>query len=327
MNTKKLVLGFCVLAAVTGSAPHVFGGESLQDRLAEAIPDNRIRAECETALASTEQQFQAKVDDLASMGDEEVRLVRDAILKDRRAHLLDEIMISDFSKINAINEEIRCIHSDLCKADYPLFFSQKQAKVDMLKSKLKETKQQRILMREQIVGHSRLVTEIGCEARQAMKEACLLHAQRVARLNELCDTTISEREGSLSADLDGFRDLGKCSISDQVQMYRRALGDLVVIRAAELIRRDVRRVDRGLWHAVWETQDDYAWFHGVTGLDRSLYNTWQTSFCSLAIDYDSDTKELVAPLDRLRNALFLSNGVENVVRQSLKAHYQQMVGS
>jgi hypothetical protein len=325
MYTKKLVLGFCVLAAVTGSAPHVFGEESLQSRLAEAIHDDRIRVEHQAALAATEQKLHAEVVALASMGEDEVRLVREAVLKARRAHILCESHALDDSKLRAIDASVACIQSDLDTAVWgaangaTFFRERNEAEVDRLKSILAEARQPERRILEQRSIRRSMIIKIRGEMRQARKEAYALHDQRVAHVTALCDTTIRERERSLHADLDGFGSLWNYSIDEIVQMEMRAIGDLAALNAAELIRSDVIRVSERIKEAVREEHDDYAWFHDVTGLDREVYDKWQASFYATQLVYNPDEITLTEPLDRLRGALAPSEDIEVAVRINLNA--------
>jgi hypothetical protein len=90
MKTKKLVLGFCVLAAVTGSAPQVFGKKpvSLKGLLIAAIPDGRIRSTYEAAYDAVVLQLKERIEDFVKIGNDEVRLVSEVFLKQRRLHHL-----------------------------------------------------------------------------------------------------------------------------------------------------------------------------------------------------------------------------------------------
>jgi hypothetical protein len=59
------------------------------------------------------------------MGEDEVRLVREAFLKERRARILNELMSNDLIRIRAIDEKMARLQSDLEAAEKALFVSRK----------------------------------------------------------------------------------------------------------------------------------------------------------------------------------------------------------
>jgi hypothetical protein len=176
-----------------------------------------------------------------------------------------------------------------------------------------------MLMHKQADVRRGIADCLRCEAERVREEASALHDQRVARIAALCDTTISERNESLQADLTRFRYLWMGSIEDRMQMEVRVLGDLAALNAAEAIRSDVKRVDELIMEAVLEEKDEAAWFYNVICLDRESYNKWQASCYPVGytLVFDPVGTKLDA-LDRLCGALDQSRGIERALRHSLK---------
>jgi hypothetical protein len=110
MKTKKLVLGVCALVVVTGD----FWGEAVtaveisglpRQILIQAVPDSISRASAELTLLVKQQELANEYAAFRKMGDEEVRRVSEAFLKERRVDLLYKIIDSNTRDIQAIDKK------------------------------------------------------------------------------------------------------------------------------------------------------------------------------------------------------------------------------
>jgi hypothetical protein len=259
------------------------------------------------------------------MGDEEVRLVREAILKARRDLLIFKANELDFDKLTANSKEIERIQSDLAKAEKAVsdarhFGWLKNIKVAWLTSKIERVKRRKLLMTQQAAASKDIADSLLDEARQAWEDASASQIRRVAYVTSLCDTKVSERKESLRDDLIRCSSFGDLTVLEAAKMEMRALEDLVACQAENLIFLDAARVDTDIRKAIQneKEKDDYAWFSRVTGFGRELYNKSQASFCEQLRGRNFDYRDLVAPVARLRCAFASSKSLEATVRQSLR---------
>jgi hypothetical protein len=308
MNTKKLVLGFCVLAAVTGefwgnavtgteAAPQVFGNEAVTGRgapavsvlmspsemLTEAFPDEESRAQYVDGLNVLEREAKANADKLVEVGNDEVNRVKSALSSEHRAHLLGELAIRDVKLVD--EKKIARIQRDLEKAEKRVerawfFVEWRKAKVEKLKLKLADAEQKRDRMLEQVAALCH--TANGCidKAQQHRSAASALHTQRVAAITNACALLPLSING-IRADEDRLH--AGLAITDLQELALKIIGYIVVAREADRVLAATLRGAECLRNAFHEGQYDYDWFSGG---NRGLYETLMLSYEPKMLGYN-----------------------------------------
>jgi hypothetical protein len=322
METKKLVLGFCALAAVTGGAPQVFGVPvALKRLLALAIPDDGIRTKYEADYDAVLQQLKEEVGAFVGHCNEEVKLIRNAYLKEHQAHFLRAINDSNTPGVRAIDERVAGMRRDLAKAEKAVkaakeskfFIWWNQTKVNRLTSKIGKAEQQRTCILQKSAARESLAARLINEARQSRLAAYAFHDKRVALVNTLCDT--SAREDSMLADSEAWGSVGGLSIPCAAKMEMSVHEYLAVIRAAKSMRYAVTWVNDSVNRAV-KRMPGYAWFCENGGNSR-LYDKLSAPYCCKGSIFYLGDAALVAPIDRLCDVTAGAIAIEAIVRKRL----------
>jgi hypothetical protein len=314
MKTKKLVLGFCVLAAATGSAPQVFGEGISQRDLLYCISDTGRRLLAQGRLVGVEKRLQIETAELASMCNEEIGFVRKIRESERRSYILGTIAND---KEREINKEVSDRQGDLTRAENALkgaryFRRLRSAICEWRKSKLEKAEQKEALILAQVADLRRDAADFIRATNQDRARALTFHTERVARLTKIAEGWMSEHEKGLIADAESFR-RGGLSVADLEMMEGRLIIDVVVLDAAERIRSDLERVRDAIW--CNQLPNDYEWFHLNVGGGRWLYRKLTAKYSPGYVGYVLDRS--FGQIDRLKSAFSGSDHLEAQVRARL----------
>jgi hypothetical protein len=324
METKKLVLGFWALAAVTGGVHRVFGAApvSLKGLLREAIPDDGIRTKYEAVYDTMVLPLKFGLECFAKMGDDEVEHVGGVYSKQRRLHHLNKLIASNAAKVPELDGELTGVQRELTQAESALngarLFAWLKQKVVVawLTSKKEKVEQRKTLMAERDTALRVAATALEIDLNRTLSDLSSLRARRVVYVTSVCSTAVLAREASMLAGSSSGRSVGSPPLSDVARTEMCAIGNLASIHAAELMRCDLARVDVAVKKAAQQLPDDYTWFC-ENGGNLSLYNESQASFVEQADVYPGN-EALVAQLDRVLSASDRCRDFEAAVRGRLK---------
>jgi hypothetical protein len=207
MNTKKLVLGFCSLAAVTGSAPQVFGDNPVsaaEVQWREALSQrDAVYVKKRDAM---KREIGAKIQKIADMGNDEARYVATALLCEHRAHLLYNISISEFEEKSELylslqNELVEAIEvADRTNAKFLRFTQKMKAanRVEALQLRLADVLADLERISLKANRECRIYT---VEAQKFRRLAREMRDRRLGKITEFVDTDIAACVVVLRADM------------------------------------------------------------------------------------------------------------------------------
>ncbi|MDR1113356.1 MAG: hypothetical protein LBL18_06335 [Bacteroidales bacterium] len=201
MKTKKLVLGFCALAAVavsadqraiaTGAAPQVLGSP---DQMGGAVPARAaMPARRLTAKQDLRQRIATEDAKLARMGRREVDCVTSAFWHDHYAFFLLGISLSELEaaceRVNIIERKLAIAEKRAQRAWFSFTEKRANAIVDALQLELTEAKEARYRMSE---SYSEQYIEINncISVAQKLRDAAIgWREQRLAYFTELVNAS------------------------------------------------------------------------------------------------------------------------------------------
>jgi hypothetical protein len=224
MNTKKLLLGFCVLAAVTGGAPHVFGEKDgcapSTDASSQVIAENTVhvrRLRRAANLDAKMKKLKSQTDVLEASGKKEQRCVGAAYWCELRAHFLrgvgphrynsaceiaDKIRseLDDLKQRIVVIEDMR-VHGHLSRFDAFWAKRKANAKIKRLTEKLREAIVHIDLVSSLNIFNEHVADNYIETARRLFEQAAELRAARIERLAEMNDDDIREHQTGQSDDI------------------------------------------------------------------------------------------------------------------------------
>jgi hypothetical protein len=316
MNTKKLILGFCSLVAVTGGAPQVLGDKrpsppqvlggkrpSPHEILAAKIPAERS-GPYETDLNAIEKRLKALTAKFKKMGKQVVRCVHLAALYEQRADLIG-IFVTRSTKL--LNYEIKWLRNayqhaceDVVRFYIPFYRKVRQriAKARKLRKALDSALEQRTLWPERSDNYSHLADVYRSKAVELKDKAIDFHNQRIIYLRSVIGDEIRRRHGGIDADVVKLRSVGFLGLYELEQIIGRVVQDVAVLHVVDRIYKNVTLVATSVAKAPrW--QDDYDWFSWVRGDDiNSSYSDCQASH--VKINFNLDQGDLLAQIERSR---------------------------
>jgi hypothetical protein len=297
MNTKKLVLSFCLLATVTGE----FWGDVIHGNgsrlLTEAIPDDERRAKYEQALEATRQEIETDIAAFRGKYADEARFVRTALSKERRAYLISAVVAGRTRPIAVKVERLKCALKNAEKArdEARHFVWWKKVKVNRLTSKLKKAELQNTAIREKFADLERTADGLIVEAREAREQASNVHKERVEFVAGLRDVVVL-RSARLDDDRRRLGDSG-VTIRELEAMMGSVVQDIEYVVEQNLICDNVASFAKHIHDIDLNDDDyDYASFRDETGGGYWLYRKLKASFCGQTRGYNSDVETFVALL-------------------------------
>jgi hypothetical protein len=314
MKTKKLVLGFCVLAAVAGSAPQVFCEDISPRDMLNCISDPRRRDEAQYRLAATKERLQANTAELASMCNNVIGLVSKIRESERRAYILGTIANG---KEREIKNEVECRQNDLTRAKSALkgaryFRRLRTAIVTWRKSKLEKAEQKKTLILAQVASLRGVAADITETAKQDRAAASALNAKLAALLTEIATAELGRHARSLGDDVESFK-RGELSVHELEMMEGRLAEGAAVFD--ETISRDsnLERVRNAI--ECRQLPCDYDWFCREVGGGRRLYRKLTAMYQPREINLFLN--QSFRQIDRLQHVFNGSYRLETEVRASL----------
>jgi hypothetical protein len=216
MSTKKLVLGFCVLASVTVGAPKVFGdtvghpvvrglivgGHVFQGQAAILSWDRRQRATYENILKAEAERIAQQEAELKQMVDSEVDCVERSLWHSHYAFLVRR---SASRELGEASRTVDRIQQDLLNAQNDLRIAEDDAKqtwlakmianikVNMLKAKLAKASRVKEIAKQKNEVASEKASVHDAEAQKFKTSACDWREIRIASVTEMLEADIRKR--------------------------------------------------------------------------------------------------------------------------------------
>jgi hypothetical protein len=303
MKTKKLVLGVCILAAVTVAVPQVFG-----TILVPVLSKDLGRREAyEEELAFTARRLKEETTILADMGDEEVRCIKDVLFYEYHAHFFAEINDHNYqlaiNKVGSILESLEDAKRVAELAERRIFapFAKRSsaAKVEELRLELAKAKKHRERMFIQLCYGNAVANGYRDVAQKLRDHATELHAERLALFTKLSADEIDRREASLLSDEEKIEQLPDIYEIEGIRM--RSVQDRIILQEFDTriqaeakfaisIKDAIRNHTNDSWSRIPGTSNDSLW--------QYLLGTYNQK----ALVYDDDQlMEFIQQSDLLTN--------------------------
>jgi hypothetical protein len=281
MNTKKLILGFCSLVAVTGGSPQVFGDKrpSPHDILAARIPVER-RGQYEADLNAIEKRLKDETANFKKMGDEEIKCAKLMALYEQRADIICEFV---FHSVYLLDVKIASLRKELGiaynAAKHVFFFdrncAQIKEKAENLQAALQAALQEKKLVPERFAANWCAANGYRREAAKLKDKVFGLCKQRCVYFKNVISEEIRRRKCGLEADVAKLKGTYLSSL-DLEPIVGRIVQDVAVLHAVADRCDDDVRVIMGVANAC-KWQNDHDWFSWVCGDDDEWYRTCEVS--------------------------------------------------
>jgi hypothetical protein len=314
MNTKKLVFGFCLLAAVTGAAPQVLGMKTLRiparNLLTKRIPDSERRGAYVETLKDAVLKLINETSCFVKMSNYEVENVKLAALSELKSSLCYK---KGYRELRLARENVSGIQNALMNAEVEridsFFTKLKTAKVDRLRLKLTEALQQEKLMHGKYTAFCRNARIFAKKAEESWIVVYGYRKQQSDYLAALNDSYLS-LANNIKADLDRVYGLNsnEITVPELELMMVNAIRCIAILQETARRRTFVSRVDERLRDVDWCFRD---------AADRLgvSYRKLKDSYCQL--DCYPGAGELLQLMDQLRLALRPALELEKRVRDLL----------
>jgi hypothetical protein len=240
MKTKKLVLGFCALAAIAGGVPQVFGG--VLDKLREIVlkgkdgtlsDDGARQEKYENLLKDAGKRVDEENRILTEMRMAEVTNIKNALDLEHHAHFRRGIAAA---VLEVVRKEADTVQRELTKAKENAsaigFFKfrakkEAEAKIKALELKLEDALARPEVLQECKNDYDKAENDMKL-ARSLRRQARSLREQRIARFANLVNSYIDERGGEDCQEVDRTKlENPGCAIVQKEMIRVNALRDLI----------------------------------------------------------------------------------------------------
>jgi hypothetical protein len=328
MKTRKLLLGFCLLAAVTGSTPQVFGMFAqyvrplvLKGKGATLSDDPARQARYENLLKATEERVDAECKILKEMRFEEVDCVDKAIDLEHRAYFVRGLAARELEAVCRVTapmqQQLTIAEEAATRAVFRSTKMEANAKVRTLRLKFAQAFANKKRVLQKCKDYNDEADTAIEEAQKCRKRARDLRDQRIEYLAKAVSTHIADRggEGKQALDLRKL-DEPNCDIEQQEAIRVRFLQDFIIINATYYVHAEGRIA--GFIEDYIRSHTDKRWRGNVGDNDSKLCEKLQEKYHPIKPDYNYRD---LTQFERQREQLVTVFGGENDLLEYARFYY------